>query len=172
MGAATRQGGVPIHIVLREMMEVENMAHARRRMDDAGTGRSGHLLIGSADEGGFSQEFVGDQTSRTELAQKPFAHTNHCLQLAAGEEEVRDNSQARLSTAEKLVGRVDIADLDTVKRILSDESHPTHRICRPYRPQSGLTIGTVCTVAMDLRERRLDVRSGPHADAAFDTCRL
>lgn len=172
MGAATRQTGVPIHVVLREMMEAENLAHARRRMDNAGTGRSGHILVGSADEGGFSQEFVGDQISRTEIAHRPFAHTNHCLQLTAEEEEVRVNSEARLSTAEALVGQAATADLDTVKRILSDESHPTHRICRPFGPLSGMTIGTVCTVAMDLRECRLDVRGGPHADAPFDTYRL
>jgi isopenicillin-N N-acyltransferase-like protein len=169
MGAATRQTGVPIHIVLREMMEARNLAEARGRMDEAGAGRSGHILVGSAADGGFSREFVGDLASTTDIANRPFAHTNHCLQLAAEEEEVRVNSEARLATAVALVGRAGKADLRTVQHILSDESHPTHRICRPYRPQSGMTIGTVCTVAMDLRERRLDVRSGPEAGAPFDT---
>lgn len=172
MGAAARQTGVPIHIVLREMMAASSLVEARRRMDEIGAGRSGHILVGSADEGGFSQEFIGALASRTDIDRQPFAHTNHCLQLTVREEEVRENSEARLTTAEELVGRAAAADLDTVKRILNDASHPTHPIRRPYRPQSGMIIGTVCTVAMDLREGRLDVRGGAEAGAPFETYRL
>ena len=59
------------------------------------------------------------------------------------------------------VARSDDRSVAAMKAILSDRSHPQLPIYRHYAPDPELGhMGTVCTIVMDLPNRRFHVRKG------------
>ncbi len=167
-----RHEGVPIHIVLREMMEAQSLVHARRRLDEAGVGKSGHVLVASREGTGLSQEFASERASRRDVMAERFVHTNHCVQMETEPGLLEKNSRARIKTASQLLDAPKATPLETLKSVLSDKSLPSDNILADYRPLMGMTFGTVCTVLMDLREGEFLVRKGPDASSAFRSFRL
>ncbi len=167
LAAPGRLDGVPVHIVLREILNASSFEAARQRVREAGAGKGGHVLLGSAGGEGVSYEFAGPEVIETPLADTPFAHTNHWLFADLPPGESRENSVARLRTAAALLAAEPDQDMARLRALLGDQSRPDNPICTPYRPLHGLSIGTVCTVLMDLAARRLAVRAGPRPQAGF-----
>lgn len=167
-----RHDGVPVHIVLREMMEADSLARARQRLDEAGVGKSGHVLVASREGTGLSQEFAGEKSSRQEVVGERFVHTNHCVQMETEPGLLEENSHARLETALSLMDRLEAPPLETLGTILSDKSQSKNNILADYSPMMGLNLGTVCTVMMDLRKGELFVRKGTVASSEFKSFRV
>lgn len=162
--------GVPVHVVLRDLLHQHDLAAARKRADDAGMGRAANVLVGSAHDGGFDVTWLGRRRLWTPIRDLPFTHTNHVGADASTGGPFFENSCARLERARALERGV--GSFDDLLGFLADRADAKHPICRAYAPLDrvpGVTVGTVATVAMELRERRLHVRRGPDPEAPLRT---
>jgi isopenicillin-N N-acyltransferase like protein len=158
--------GVPVHVLLRDLLHQPDLAAARRRLDAAGGGRAANILLGSAHEGGVGVVWLGRERLTTELASRAFAHTNHVGDDPATGGPMYENSVVRLARARALAGGIGSAA--ELFALLSDRYDPLHPISVSYRPfplVPNVLIGTVASVAMELRAGRMHLRRGPESDA-------
>jgi isopenicillin-N N-acyltransferase-like protein len=154
--------GVPVHVVLRDLLHQPDLAAARARVEAAGGGRAANVLVGSARDGGFDVTWLGRRRVLTPICDAPFSHTNHVGDDPSTGGPFWENSRARLARARALEGGV--GSLEDLLALLSDRDEDKHPISRAYAPLDlvpGVQVGTVATVAMELAEARLHVRKGP-----------
>lgn len=161
--------GEPIHVLLRTLMQADDLAAARARIAAAGAGRSGNVLVGTAHEGGLNVEFLGGRMQQSDIVDRPFVHTNHPLNEPLREEDIFQNSLHRYETAKALTADGAALGVEQANRLLSDQSNPQHPVCAPFRTLDGFEFGTVLTVVMELRAGKLHLREGPDPDAAYTT---
>lgn len=164
--------GLPIHILLRAILDSGSLAEARRHVDAAGDGRSGNLLIGTADGAGLAVEYRAIARYELAIDDEVFLHTNHYLHrdcdLNAGTPRLRENTRQRLDRAEALVSACEDYSIDEMQALLSDDADSEHPIYVSYRTAEGFgTYGTICTVMMDLPARRFWLRPGNGRDDVF-----
>ena len=163
--------GLPIHVLLRWLLEASDRAGIEARLSAAGSNRVGNVLIGSAEGWGINMEYQGEAVQRTELAHT-FVHTNHCLAERDSTSDFHENSVMRHEQAcQRLDGNGPLS-LDAIDQILSDRSSEAHPVHVPYRTLAGVRIGTLYTVLMDLRSRSLRVRKGQNLTARYDRYQL
>ena len=160
--------GVPIHVVLRAMLEARTLKEARLRADAAGAGKAANMLVGAADGQYFDLEFAGAEVWDAPLTQdRPFVHTNHYLSHAIPAGFVRENSQARFDRASDLARSP--VGVSEAAALLSDRDGSQNAICSGYLPYLfNAKVGTVCTCLMDLKARELHVRPGPNPEGIFE----
>lgn len=154
--------GVPVHVLLRDLLHQRDLAAARARLDAAGAGRAANVLIGSARDGGVDVAWLGRARIVTEITRGAFVHTNHAGDDPATGGPLYDNSLARLARARALAGA--LATPAAMLALLGDRQDATHPICASYRPfplVPAVDVGTVAAVVMELRAGRLHVRRGP-----------
>jgi len=166
------RSGLPIHILMRAILDSRSLADAKQRIDAAGTGRSGNLLIGAADDDALSIEFRTASSYELPADGEIYLHTNHYryrgCDLVTGTAKQRENSRRRLARAEALVSAFKDYSTDEMLELLSDGKDPEHPIYAPYREYEGIgTIGTICTLMMDLPAKRLRLRRGNGPDNVF-----
>lgn len=154
--------GVPIHIVLRAMLDSPDLDHALKRAKAAGCGKASNILIGDSRGHSASVEYAGDESFTLHPQNNTLIHTNHYLGRALNPDEgVFCSSYARLRAAAEKTGAAGDQSLDTMKSILLDRSHPKLPIHRPYIPDEDLgQMGTVCTAIMDLPGQALHLKKG------------
>ncbi|WP_336071882.1 C45 family peptidase [Nitratireductor rhodophyticola] len=155
--------GLPSHVLLRALLDAGSWAEVEETLERAGTGRSLNLLVAGADGRGINIEYEGDAARRMEAGGTATTHTNHYLTCDAPvDAELLENSTARLDRIRALTAPGSPAGLARLKSVLSDQEHSEHAILAPYRDSEGFLgrKGTVCTIAMDLAERRMHIRRG------------
>jgi isopenicillin-N N-acyltransferase-like protein len=157
--------GLPIHILMRAILDSASLADAKQRIAAAGTGRSGNLLIGDADGGALSIEFRNAANHELPADKEVYLHTNHYryrgCDLVTGTPNQRENTRRRLARAEALVEASQDHSTEEMLELLSDCTDHEHPIYAPYREYEGIgTIGTVCTLMMDLPAKKLCLRRG------------
>ena len=157
--------GLPIHILLRAILDSASMADASVRIAAAGTGRSGNLLIGAADGNALAIEFRTAASHQLPVDGDVYLHTNHYLyqgcELRMGTPNQRENTRQRLARAEAVVSAFKDHSTEAMRELLSDCAHPEHPIYAPYKEFEGIgTIGTICTLIMDLPKKKLWLRRG------------
>ena len=162
--------GVPVHVLLRAVLDCGSSEQARAMIAGANTGTASNLAIADAGGTSFDVEFAGSETLAPGTGGDTFAHTNHYLGRTInrpGDPEF-DNSRARLDVALERLAAGPAATPGSLKDILSDRSHPEFPIYRPYThsDELGLT-GTVATIVMDFAAGTLHVRKGNDAGAQF-----
>lgn len=162
--------GVPIHILLRAILDSPSLEQANRVIDRAPNGKASNILIG--DDKGRSQdiEFAGDRLFKLPQAHVPF-HTNHYLGEAINDRDLLfESSFARYERAESLIKRLKQYDLEEMKNLLLDQTEGQFSICSPYHATDLLgEAGTVCTLIMDLKGRVMHLKRGNHLDLPFST---
>jgi isopenicillin-N N-acyltransferase-like protein len=164
--------GLPIHILMRAILDSGSLVEAKHCMDAAGTGRSGNLLIGAADGGALAVEFRTAASYELPADGEVYLHTNHYryrgCDLHTGTPKQRENTRQRLARAEVLVSAFRDYSTDEMLELLSDCKDSEHPIYAPYREYEGIgTIGTICTLMMDLPAKRLSLRHGNGSANAF-----
>lgn len=161
--------GLPVHVLLRALLELRDPSELDALLARAGSGRSAHVLVGTATGEGVGLEFTGRTCHRLEPEHGVIAHTNHFLREDYDAGPNAPNSEARLRQACDRAGRA-TRDWPALKAILSDCSDPTDPISVSWRHMPGWDfgrMGTVCALAMDLRAGILEVRPGPDPAAAW-----
>lgn len=167
-------GGVPVHVLLRALLDLRHPDDLEALLTRAGNGRSAHVLIGTADGRGMGLEFTGSHCHRLAPEDGILAHTNHflCAPIDAG--PGGPNSRTRLARARTLVA-TGARDWLTLTALLADCHDPEHPLSVSWRDMPGWDfgpMGTVCAVAMDLRTGVLEIRRGPDPAAPWQSFRL
>jgi len=152
--------GVPVHVLLRALLERDSVADAVAFASKLSFGASSNVLCADAGGDTAALEFSPRGLAVVRGADAALCHTNHFLAPAAARHQA--SLAPSLSTMPRLAritaltsahkGRFSPADL---QRMLRDESDGYLSICR--RPDPSLApeacIETVASVVMDLGER-------------------
>lgn len=162
--------GVPIHVMLRAILDCKSADEAAAVIDRAPAGKSSNVIVADGSGNSFDTEFAGGETLNPESLGGNFIHTNHYLgrEINAPDDPLFFNSRARLNTARERVSQSMEYTAAGMVEILSDRSHGQFPILRAYVPDDMLQdIGTVATIVMDLSARELHIRKGNDPDNRF-----
>jgi isopenicillin-N N-acyltransferase-like protein len=160
-GKPTR--GVPIHIILRRILESSSIDIALNSISSAIYGKSANVLIGNSNGHFVNIEFANDDIYYPKTKTQSFLHTNHYLE----NEELNQNKEKLASSFNRYKVGLDLLEktssntVNDMKEILLDRSDEILPICRHYveNPDIG-TVGTICTVIMDLKHREMHMTRG------------
>ena len=164
--------GVPIHIMLRAILDCKSAEQAAQVINSASGGKSSNVIVADAKCNSFDTEFAGDDHLWPKPFNDTYVHTNHYLGAPINDltEPAFADSQARLSTAIDLVDKCPSPTVENMKQILSDRNNADFPIFSPYVSNDfRQNVGTVATFVMDLAKGEMHIRKGNREDAAFDT---
>lgn len=154
--------GVPIHIVLRSILESHTLEEAKMAIQKSGCGKASNILFGDQ-EGNFKYiEFAGDERFLKQSSERFMIHTNHYLARPINPDDGDfRNSYTRFRVANDKASSLSNFTIDEMKTILTDRSDREYPIWRAYEPDADLQeVGTVATIVMDLRAQQLHIRKG------------
>ncbi len=162
--------GVPVHVLLRALLDCGSLAQAREVIARAGHGRSANVLVAHRDGRRFDFEFAGDESFELHHDAEVLAHTNHYLARdIVVLRELYENSSIRLARAAELSSAASERTHAAMQSMLSDRTDPANSICQSYRRQFLLgDIGTVCSIVFDLDAGVMHFRKGNTPDAPFE----
>lgn len=159
--------GVTWPVVVREMLKCERLDEALAVLARAPLAGGHNYLIMDAAGRGANVEAMGSRSATTELAQRPLAHTNHCLESSTtAVERQRDaasqaDSEARLADAERLLERTSLSVAD-LKAITADSANICHRGVAPR------FVGTCGAVVMRPSTRELWAVKGRPSESGYE----
>lgn len=163
--------GVPVHVLIRAILDAEDLEGARQVIKRSGYGKASHFLVGDDRGGCLSIEFTGDRSHEVESAGEVFVHTNHCIARGA---EARctpiPTTTERLQRARDSIEKLDRQSVDNMKTVLLDDGAGPGAITVRYRPEEvlgGLAVGSCATIVMDLPRRIMHIKKGPDAGRSF-----
>jgi isopenicillin-N N-acyltransferase-like protein len=163
--------GLPVHVLVRALLECASLDEARTVIARAGLGKSSHYLIADATGQALSYEFAGGRSGAVEPVAGVYAHTNHCL--AANRDPagyVVPTSPERLAAARHHASQRQGSGVEAMKRILDFDDGTPAAIRVRYRPEpllGGDNVGSCATLVMDLPARQMHVRKGPLPGGLF-----
>jgi isopenicillin-N N-acyltransferase-like protein len=163
--------GLPVHILTRALLDCGTLDEARAMLKRAGFGKSSHFLV--ADDGGncCSVEFADGDRFEAAPQDGVLLHTNHCIAPAAVDKAALiPTTVERYDQGREWLGRTSKRDLETMKRILLDDSEGPTSINSSYHPEEVLNnqdVGTCATILMDLGARQMQIKKGPGRDGEF-----
>lgn len=172
-----RLEGVPVHILLRALLDARSQTEAESMIASAGNGRSAHVFLAYADGSGSSIEYTGSKMWRADSSSEPLLHTNHFVNggeagAALPQGLGGENSEARYERSADYVATKGVDDHDSIRGLLDDSEHAEFPICRAWAPSPtlpGVATGTVCAVVMRLADGEIDVRRGPDPAGEWQT---
>ncbi len=168
--------GVPIHILLRGILDCQTIDQAATLITSANTGKSSNVLVADMAGNCFDTEFAGQTCFTLNPEDGVLIHTNHYRgqPVNSPEDPLFHSSYARYGrVAGHIQNQPEDRSLNLMKSILSDRSNIEFPIFRPFIPHVAVKeLGTVFTMVMDLDTRELHIRKGANADAAFKTYRV
>ena len=164
--------GVPIHILLRALLESVTLGEAREAIERSGGGKASNIIVA---QGGRAcdVEFLGAETQTQQIRETAYAHTNHylhCADAPNGDEAESANSITRHKRAVERLRGLDEFSTQEMTAILSDRSDGEESILAGYTHDTQLDMGpcgTLATVVMDLEGKIMMVRSGNPSSASF-----
>ncbi len=162
--------GVPIHVMLRGILDSASAADADAVIGTAPLGKSSNIIVADGSGAGFIREFAGAETLTPADYDGSLVHTNHYLGrvINAPDDPLYENSRTRMATAVARVTATEDQTVESMIDILSDRSAGEFPIYRPYKPDDTVKIvGTVATIVMGLEEREMHVRKGNEANSPF-----
>ncbi len=155
--------GVPVHIVLRAILDSRSIDEARKAVARAGDGKASNILVGDGNGQCMDVEFAG---KRQDIHDPPFhvvSHTNHFL-VEPGRDDPQvdlNSSLCRYKVASERGESLTSFGVGDMAAILSDQSESNFPILRDYADDDLVgQIGTVCTVIMELAAGVIHVRTG------------
>lgn len=158
-------GGVPIHVLLRAILECESADAAAELIEKTECSTTSSLLIADKNGKAHNYELLGASKTRVSLPTGELVHTNHYLSDEASASAVVPGSVYRLKKAAALFGQRSSEGERGMKRILSDKSDPDFPICRQYAPGLDFLVGTVAAMVLDLQKTEMHLAKGPSLGA-------
>ena len=162
--------GLPIHIVLRGILECRTLDEARALIENNHKGKSSNALVADDKGNCLDAEFAGDELFILSPEEDVLVHTNHYRgsPINSRDDPIFNSSYARFDKTAERLNDLQGKDIAAMKDILSDRSNADYPIFRPYIPDpSVVELGTVFTIVMDLEGRKIHVRKGGDADSPF-----
>jgi isopenicillin-N N-acyltransferase-like protein len=160
--------GVPIHVILRGILNSETLGEAIGSVLRAGSGGCSHFLIGSTDGEAIGIEVAFHDAEVIYPAEGIFTHANHFLSKSPERKDqgrvrypdslIRDYRALRALRAKKKK-----LSLEDLKSVLCDHFNYPHSICRHPAPKTDELeeIVSLASVIMDLKSRTLHLAEGP-----------
>ncbi len=169
--------GVPVHVLLRALLDARSPAEVESLLETAGPGRSAHVFLANTVGVGSSIEYTGSQMWRRDSSSEPLLHTNHFVNggdagAALPQGSSANNSEARYERSAAYVAEHGVETEDAVRNLLTDRSNPEYPICRQWTPSDtlpGVDTGTVCAIVMRLADGEIDIRRGPDPTGSWQT---
>ncbi len=166
-----RLDGLPIHVMLRAILDSISAAGAAATIDSAAAGKSSNVVVADKSGACFEREFAGAETFLpAPHGDTVHVHTNHYCGReinAPGDPEFY-NSRTRMKRAQARIDAASDHSVESMQGILSDRSDNPYPIFRPYLPDEELVaVGTVATMVMDLKAGDFHIRRGADAHAPF-----
>ena len=163
--------GVPIHIILRSILESKSMNDALRKMELYKSGKSANVLIGDANGDYIDIEFAGENVYYPDGDSNIFIHTNHYLgtNIINHKDEKSALSFSRFKRANEIKLNIQKETVESMKSILLDQTSQDYPICSSYVPDPDLgNSGTICTIIMDLKKLELHITRGNPLNHKFE----
>lgn len=177
-----RTGKVPVHILLRSVLECTSIEEARTLIKEAPRATMSNLMIADREGRCFNVELAGELFDELKSESLVTLHTNHYIGcVSAPDRAGSDSSFARYERASELVQNENVLRrledrseaLRVMKEVLLDEEDPLLPICRPFEYDSdGQEIGTLTSAIMDLERQELHMTKGSSRSHPFVTLRL
>ena len=167
--------GLPVHIMLRAILDCRSIDEVNALLAEHGGGKASNLIVADASGNGFDFEFCGERHHRIDPINGSLIHTNHYLgeNINSSQDEYFYSSFARYKTANLFLSKESARDMETMCRLLSDDTDTAFPIYRDYvADESVHELGTVCSIVMDLAAQRMRVRKGKSANAEFIDYRI
>ena len=162
--------GLPVHIILRAILDCKTLAEVESLLSQQAEGKASNILVADADGKGFDMEFCGQDSYRLEANADYLLHTNHYLGKPINSEHNPEfsSSYARFNKATEILADNPERSVETMSRLLSDDSNRSLPIYREYLPDESVhEVGTICTIIMELAQGKMQVRKGKGPDARF-----
>ena len=155
--------GVPIHLILRKVLDAPSIESALSSITPHMNGKSANIIIGDSNGKFIDIEFANDVYYQPSTNSDIFLHTNHYLEnheLNVNTEKLASSFQ-RYQTGMNLIEKTSGETVNDMKQILLDRSDTLLPIFRDYveNPDIG-TVGTVCTIIMDLKKLQMHITRG------------
>ncbi len=166
---ADRGQGVPVHAILRQMLNRANLGEAIREAYRVPRGGAANILLAHAEGEIVDLELTAANADFYYPSDGWLAHANHfeSVRLRGGDTGVTTSMStlARAARARRLLSAAaaqGIASRDTFQDILTDHAYGAYAICRhvdPTEPPLQQT-ATRASVIMDLTEQTMRVAAG------------
>jgi isopenicillin-N N-acyltransferase-like protein len=171
--------GVPYHVLLRALIECEDVEAGLKRIDGSVRASSANYLL--ADAGGAAVDVEsrpgdGDRVHVLDPDDRGvLLHTNH---FVSPDFDAVDYADLVVSTTDNRLERFgelvdaadDVSDLALYERALADHANAPGSVCRhrdPSLPEEDQSM-TVAAALVDLTDRRLLVAEGPPCERGFE----
>lgn len=164
--------GVPIHIVLRAVLESQTLEGARNTINRSGNRKVSNIIVSQAGQA-FDIEFCGNDSSYHDIQEVAYTHTNHFIHSGESvqiDETACASSIARYNTVIQELRKVQDFSIQDMISILSDQSNEENSILTAYKPDTKIGMGycgTLATIVMDLEKRIIKVRKGNPSSPSF-----
>lgn len=162
--------GLPVHIVLRALLDCRSLKAARSLLEKHGSGKASNIIVADANANGFDIEFYGDRQFLLEPEDGYLLHTNHYLGEAINSPNNPDfaSSYTRFDRARSFLDENKARSISSMCELLSDETDSELPIYRDYVADDSVhELGTVCSIVMSLAQKKMLIRKGKGRDAEF-----
>jgi len=166
--------GLPVHIILRTLLDAKCLEEGLEKIIGHMSGKSSNIIFANADGKYFNLEFAKDTLHLTRGGHEKFLHTNHFIAAERLNKNTNKfaGSHLRYDRAKALLSEVG-DDISDAKTILLDKTNEDLAICSKFVPNDEIeTLGTICSVIMDLKQMEMHITRGNPFDYPFETIRL
>lgn len=164
--------GVPIHIMLRAVLEAQTLEDARSIINRSRNGKASNIIVSHTGRA-FDVEFYGENTIYYDIQEPAYIHTNHYIHSNSSlsiDENDRASSISRYKTAVGEISKLEHFTTQEMISILSDNSGVESSILAAYKPDTQIEMGlcgTIATIIMDLENRSMKIRKGNPSLSSF-----
>jgi hypothetical protein len=166
---ADRGAGLPIHVLLRQMLGCKALGHAVRLAYGQPRGGAANVLLAHAEGDLLDLELTARNADFLYAEDGWLVHANHfeSMRLRSGDLGVLTSMStvARAARARRLLSIAAVqhhVSLDTLRAILSDHAYGAYAICRHPEPSEPLLqqTATRASLIMDLGARTMHLALG------------
>ncbi len=164
-----RPHGVPLHVILRSILDSNSVQEAMALIDQQLYGKVGNIVISNGTGDVVDLELGGDEFFSLPVGDL-FVHTNHFLTKIDYDLKLFPSSTSRYKRATELIQRLKAPSIDALKEILKDRGNAEAPICRTHFSHPWLVDDasiTVTSIVMDLSNLDFHITRGNPFDHPF-----
>lgn len=173
LSGAASPPAVPVHVLLRAVLDASSLREVRSLVGDAGFGTCSHLLVADDRGDSASLELWGDECVEVDHGGRVPRHTNHYVGTPRDQsgDLLLPNSEARWARVDTLLEETADQTADRMKNVLLDREGD-HSICGSWFQVGAFRLGTVCSIVMDLPARTMHITPGHPPEHPFEAVSL
>ena len=160
--------GLPVHILLRALLECQSLVQAKTMIAQHGEGKASHVLVADSAQA-VAAELAPEQPWFQDTSNDWYLHTNHYLEEGQAQPtSTRECTETRLKILQQQLLYNPELSLKNMRQLL-DISEKPYPLLRPYA-WHDLTGngGTLVTMLLDLNKKEMLLREGFDSQKGFD----